>query len=296
QADPELKEKIKEERSGILAWLVQGCLAWQELGLAIPASISLATEKYRDEEDRILHFLNECCVIQSEVSVKASALYEAYKAWCEENQFGRGMNATLFGNEISRRFQKKRGHAGIVYQGIGLLTTHEDSVGLVSTSSPSENDDERPSEASLQPSENTESVGCVGFHQVFSQNAIESLSIGQNWEKPYTPYTSSTIVDSYDIASEANAEQKNVDSQPYTNPTLVRQYVETADGLGYLTGNQREQDVAFIADDERKARLRYKIGVVLLKDGVERFYYPQNTWQARQEIIRAYEQSCEMGP
>jgi len=104
QDDPRLKDKLKEERSDILAWLVRGCLAWQQHGLAIPTSISLATEKYRDEEDRILQFLTERCVVRPEVWVKANVLYEAYKAWCEENQFGRGMNATLFGNEISRRF------------------------------------------------------------------------------------------------------------------------------------------------------------------------------------------------
>ena len=40
--------------------------------------------------------------------------------------------------------------------------------------------------------------------------------------------------------------------------------VETIDGLGYLTGNRQE----------RKERLRYKVGVVLLHDGIERFYYP----------------------
>jgi putative DNA primase/helicase len=147
QADPRLKDKLKEERSGILSWLVRGCLAWQQLGLAIPASISLATEKYRDEEDRILQFLNERCVLRPEASIKASALYEAYKAWCEENQFGRGMNATLFGNEIGKRFEKKRGNTGMIYQGVGLLTTQERSVGGVYTPSSPENDDERPSEA-----------------------------------------------------------------------------------------------------------------------------------------------------
>jgi TubC N-terminal docking domain len=49
--------------------------------------------------------------------------------------------------------------------------------------------------------------------------------------------------------------------------------VETIDGLGYLSGNRREQDVTFVAP-ERKERLRYKVGVVLLQDGIERFYYP----------------------
>ena len=49
--------------------------------------------------------------------------------------------------------------------------------------------------------------------------------------------------------------------------------VETIDGLGYLTGNRQEQDVTLTAP-ERKERLRYKVGVVLLQDGIERFYYP----------------------
>ena len=49
--------------------------------------------------------------------------------------------------------------------------------------------------------------------------------------------------------------------------------VETIDGLGYLTGNRQEQDVTYVAQ-ERKERLRYKVGVVLLQDGIERFYYP----------------------
>ena len=49
--------------------------------------------------------------------------------------------------------------------------------------------------------------------------------------------------------------------------------VETIDGLGYITGNRQAQDVTFTAQ-ERKERLRYKVGVVLLQDGIERFYYP----------------------
>ena len=49
--------------------------------------------------------------------------------------------------------------------------------------------------------------------------------------------------------------------------------VETIDGRGYLSGNRQEQDVTFVAP-ERKERLRYKVGVVLLQERIERFYYP----------------------
>ncbi|HLG79132.1 MAG TPA: phage/plasmid primase, P4 family [Ktedonobacteraceae bacterium] len=288
QADPTLKAKLKEERSGILAWLVRGCLAWQHQGLAIPSFIRLATEKYRDEEDKILQFIRECCLVQADAYVKASALYEAYKEWCKDNQFGSGMNATLFGNEMSKRFEKRRGNAGMIYQGIGLLAS-ERSVGLVYTSQEEEDNDKRPSEANLQVSEEDESVGCVGFPQVFSPNANHGLHEGRNREKPYTPYTSSTTVKNHKTRSEANPGQINNNSQPYTNPTHPRQYVETVDGLGYLTGNRQEQDVTFFSG-ERKEQLRYRIGVILLKDGIERFYYPQTLWEARREAIQAYEQ------
>lgn len=219
QADPHLKEKLKEERSGILAWLVRGCLAWQQQGLAIPPFILLATEKYRDEEDKVLQFLNECCIFRPEASVKASALYEAYKNWCEENQFGRGMNATLFGNEMSRRFEKKRGNTGMVYQGIGLLSAQAGSVGSVYTPPPTSNTDKHPPEAMSQSFETNKSVGCVGVSQVFSPTAFESDSIGQNCGKPYTPYTSSAIVNEDKASLGANADTKNEHSQPYTNPT-----------------------------------------------------------------------------
>ena len=49
-------------------------------------------------------------------------------------------------------------------------------------------------------------------------------------------------------------------------------FVETIDGLGRLSGNTREQDVSLVAE-ERKEALRYRIGVVSLRDGRERFYY-----------------------
>lgn len=216
QADPQLKEKLKEERSGILAWLMRGCLAWQQQGLAIPASICLATEKYRDEEDRILHFLNERCIIRPEVSIKASVLYEVYKAWCEENQFGRGMNATLFGNEISRRFEKKTTKSGRIYQGVGLLAAGEGLVkGLDSTALSYES----PSEANVETIEAQKGEGCEGFHPVFSQNAKKGPYRDQNLTKPFTPFTNSSIENALQPPSEGDAEQKRSDSPPFTTPS-----------------------------------------------------------------------------
>jgi phage/plasmid-associated DNA primase len=91
----------------------------------------VATEKYRDEEDKILQFLTECCLVHPDTHVKAAVLYTAYKDWCKDNQFGSGVNATLFGNEVSRRFEKKTTKIGQMYQGIGLLAAEGVGEGLV---------------------------------------------------------------------------------------------------------------------------------------------------------------------
>jgi TubC N-terminal docking domain len=53
-----------------------------------------------------------------------------------------------------------------------------------------------------------------------------------------------------------------------------------ADGVGILTGSRQEQDITFVAP-ERQEAWRYKIGVMSLRDGVERFYWPGMVLQAR---------------
>jgi len=47
QKDRALGDTLDVEASGILAWLVRGCLAWQREGLNIPASVLLARREYR---------------------------------------------------------------------------------------------------------------------------------------------------------------------------------------------------------------------------------------------------------
>ena len=60
----------------------------------------------------------------------------------------------------------------------------------------------------------------------------------------------------------------------------VYPYVKTIDGLGLLTGHRQEFSIIDFVALERQARLRYKIGVRLLHDGIERFYLPGTVWEA----------------
>ena len=85
ERDKSLPEKLKVEAAGILAWAVQGCLAWQQQGLGAPEEVKEATDNYREEMDVLGEFLKDRCRLSHDARVSSKALLEAYTAWCEEN-------------------------------------------------------------------------------------------------------------------------------------------------------------------------------------------------------------------
>jgi len=83
--DKRLSEKLWAERHGILAWLVRGCLDWQQLGdLKTPEVVVEATKQYRLEVDILQEWLEQRCVPDPKAVTLIADLYEDYKAWCEE--------------------------------------------------------------------------------------------------------------------------------------------------------------------------------------------------------------------
>lgn len=120
---PHERKKIKDlhkilikESSCILAWLVQGCLEWQQKGLCPPQSIRNATTTYRQEEDPINDFLALYCE-QGNYRIKATDLYDKYKKWTEKNK-KLALAQNKFGNLISEIYQKKHFKDGNYYIGI----------------------------------------------------------------------------------------------------------------------------------------------------------------------------------
>lgn len=117
RADLQLPDKLKAEASGILAWLVRGCLAWQQEGLNPPATVKTATEEYRLEEDTIRIFIDECCETTGEV--QAGKLYAAFKTWCEENGI-RPVSGVVFGKQIKERFDHYESRNRVYYVGLDV--------------------------------------------------------------------------------------------------------------------------------------------------------------------------------
>jgi putative DNA primase/helicase len=59
----EILAEFKEEHSGMLNWLLEGCLAWQKEGLIEPESVRRDTMDYRSEEDILQQFVDAECTM-----------------------------------------------------------------------------------------------------------------------------------------------------------------------------------------------------------------------------------------
>jgi len=120
-ADKDLPEKLKLEASGILAWLVRGCLLWQKEGLDPPPVVKKATEEYRRDEDIMADFMDECCILDETVEVGASNLYTVFEAWWKINVHKNPPKQKWFGKIAGRRFERAKVSGTYRYYGIRLL-------------------------------------------------------------------------------------------------------------------------------------------------------------------------------
>jgi putative DNA primase/helicase len=100
--DPDLPAKLDEEAQGILAWAIEGCIEWQEHGLAVPERVKAATARYRTSQDHLGRFIEECCVVEETAYVTARSLRDEYLVWCER-QGEKAWSAKAVGAELSDR-------------------------------------------------------------------------------------------------------------------------------------------------------------------------------------------------
>lgn len=83
ERDAELSEKLKAEWPGILAWLIEGCLAWQRIGLAPPPCVTGATAEYLDAEDSFAAWLAERTRRVGYGGGETMALYADWVTWAK---------------------------------------------------------------------------------------------------------------------------------------------------------------------------------------------------------------------
>jgi putative DNA primase/helicase len=83
---------------GILAWIVEGALAWHTDGLKPPSIVSAATAAYRQEMDAVGQWFEECCERDSGARTPFKLLYNAYVEDLKADAFSK----RAFAQELDR--------------------------------------------------------------------------------------------------------------------------------------------------------------------------------------------------
>lgn len=121
--DKRLEDKLRQEASGILNWLLEGTDRWKREGLIAPEEILNATDEYRGEMDVVGNFLKECCIQKPDISIRIRELFKAYQDWCDDNN-EHAVSERFFGLHLKEMgFEQGRSADARHWLGLGLLVT-----------------------------------------------------------------------------------------------------------------------------------------------------------------------------
>ena len=131
--------------SGILAWALEGCLAWQRNGLTPPASVTATTQEYFKSADFFEQFLEDETEEGStrDFFESTEALFRRYADWCERqghaDRFTVGTTTSFAATLKDKRPSLKYGRVsreagGRGFAGIKLLRKQQAEFGELENS------------------------------------------------------------------------------------------------------------------------------------------------------------------
>ncbi len=130
QRDPQVKATLSnpdEAGAAILAWAVQGCLAWQKEGLGTSEATDKATIDYKEEMDPLAPFLADCCIEGVYCEVTRTNIRQAYNTWAKQNKEWpmkiREFTQRLRTREYTEIGLKIGGHVVRGWRGVGLRSS-----------------------------------------------------------------------------------------------------------------------------------------------------------------------------
>jgi phage/plasmid-associated DNA primase len=108
QINKNLTAELKQEAPGILAWMIEGCLEWQRIGLCPPKVVTDATDSYLESQDVLGEWLEECCERDSYGWVSSRDLFNSWQSWAEQRHEYVGSEKTFTGRLEDRGLLRKR--------------------------------------------------------------------------------------------------------------------------------------------------------------------------------------------
>jgi putative DNA primase/helicase len=117
--DLNLSDKLKAEAPGILRWIIEGVVAYNQQGLNPPQTVLKATDEYFEDEDSIQQWITDSCETGQEYWETPTILFNSWKQYATAANLPSGSNKGFKSKLVSAGYQYARASKGIRrYQGI----------------------------------------------------------------------------------------------------------------------------------------------------------------------------------
>lgn len=118
EKDPYLEEKLLAERDGILSWMIEGAIKWQQDGLKLSPLIQRECMTYRKDSDLIGQFLDDSCVYDPNGKITQQVLFSRWMQWCNTNGVRHGSKMSFTRRIIEHGLSDSKSNGERYYTGI----------------------------------------------------------------------------------------------------------------------------------------------------------------------------------
>jgi putative DNA primase/helicase len=119
-ADIHLDDALRAEAPGILAWLVEGCLQWQKVGLRLPVRVQRENEEYQSGEDDMGAFLDYCTYPDPAATTGSTALYNVFHKWWKRFVGNYPPKQKRLGSYVRTRYEADKVGGVYVFRGLAI--------------------------------------------------------------------------------------------------------------------------------------------------------------------------------
>ena len=119
---------FKTAGGAVLSWIIEGAkrVIASDYKIVQPRGVQDAIQKYKENNDWLAHFLDDCCEVGDDFEAKSGEFYNAYRSYCL--QMGEYTRSTtdFYSALESTGVVRKRTRTGVIIYGLKLKSEFED--------------------------------------------------------------------------------------------------------------------------------------------------------------------------
>jgi putative DNA primase/helicase len=123
ERDKMLEEKLKAERPGILAKMIDGCMEWQRIGLKPPQCVIEKTAEYMQDQDSVAEWFKDCIELDVKGFEPIQGLFDSWTQWATRAGEWVGKRKEFKAWFEKRGYKEERKEKGIGFAGLKLKPT-----------------------------------------------------------------------------------------------------------------------------------------------------------------------------